>query len=116
MVTGTEVVAAYQGLKTGLGVLQALHATAKGAAINEIKFQLTQHILDAQQALTAAGNAQAEAAQTIRNLEQRIMELENWDAQSESYELADTGQGSLAYRYKGAVEGGEPAHWLCPHC
>ena len=116
MVTGLEITAAYQGLKAGLGLLQTLNATAKTAAVNEVKVQLTQVIIEAQQALAAASMAQANAAETIRDLEQQVMQFENWQTQREHYELADTGQGSLAYRYKAAVEGGEPPHWLCPNC
>ena len=116
MVTGTEVMAAFQSLKAGLGLLQTLNATAKAAAINEVKVQLTQHIIEAQQALTAAGMAQANAAETIRDLEQQIVQFENWQAERERYELADTGKGSLAYRLKVGMENGEPPHWLCPAC
>ena len=116
MVSGTELMGAYQGLKIGLGMLQGLNAAAKEAAINEVKVQLTQHIIEAQQALTAAGMAQADAAEKICALEQQIVQFENWQAERERYELADTGQGSLAYRLKSVVEDGEPPHWLCPHC
>ena len=116
MVSGTELMGAYQGLKIGLGMLQGLNAAAKEAAINEVKVQLTQHIIEAQQALTAAGMAQADAAEKIRTLEQQIVQFENWQAERERYELKDTGQGSLAYALKEGVEPSEPPHWLCPHC
>ena len=116
MVTGTEVLGAAQGLKLAFDMLQGLNATAKAAAINEVKVALTQHIIEAQQALTAAGIAQANAAETIRDLEKRIVQFENWDAERERYELADAGQRSFAYRLKPEMENGQPAHWICPHC
>lgn len=116
MVTGSEIMAAYQGLKAGFDILQRLNAASKEAAINEVKVTLGRHILDAQQALTAANAAQADTAETIRQLEQKIVQLENWEADKQRYVLTDTGRGTLAYRLKEGMENGEPAHWLCPNC
>ena len=116
MVTGAEIMAAFQGLKTGLGMLQALNATAKAAAINEVKVQLTQHILEAQQALTAAGMAQADAAQRIAKLEQQIAGMEDWETEKQRYQLKAIDAGAFAYMHKAGMECGEPAMWLCQTC
>ncbi|MCZ8171256.1 MAG: hypothetical protein O9272_05905, partial [Brevundimonas sp.] len=103
-------------LKAAYDLIQGLNAAAKEVAVNQVKVDLTRHILEAQQALMAASSAQADAAQAIKNLEQRLMEFENWEAERKRYELADTGKGSVAYRLREGMEAGEPAHWLCPHC
>lgn len=116
MVTGTEIMAAYQGLKAGFDILQGLNATVKGAAINEVKFTLGQHILNAQAALTAASAAQADAAKCIADLEQEIIRLKDWSAEKQSYELQHIGSGATAYVKKRGMEGGEAAHWLCANC
>jgi hypothetical protein len=116
MVTGAEIMAAFQGLKTGLGMLQALNATAKAAAINEVKVQLTQHILDAQQALTAAGMAQSDDAQRIANLEQQIADMGDWETEKQRYQLKAIDTGAFAYMHKTGMECGEPAMWLCQTC
>ena len=49
MVSGTELIGAYQGLKSAFDVLQGLNAASKEAAINQVKVDLTRHILEAQQ-------------------------------------------------------------------
>ena len=116
MVSGTEIMVAYQGLKIAFDLLQGLNATSKEAAINEVKVQLTRHILEAQQTLTAANAAQSDAAERIRSLEQEIVRLKDWEADKQRYELKDTGQGSLAYALKPSMDQGEPEHWLCPAC
>ena len=116
MVGMSEAMAAYQGLKTGFDLLQGLNAAAKGAAINDVKFKLGQHILDAQAALTAANSAQADAAETIRQLEQEIVRLKQWEGEKERYELKRYNPGSLAYSLKPDMAQGEPPHRLCANC
>jgi hypothetical protein len=110
-------------ISAGLGSLKAAYDIAKGldgaktqAAINDVKIPLQQHILDAQQALAGANEAQTASADRIRELEQEIVRIKDWSADKENYELADTGQGSLAYRLKEGVKSPQPSHWICPQC
>nr|WP_166179170.1 hypothetical protein [Altererythrobacter segetis] len=114
--TGIEISGAVGGLKAAFDLVQGLHSTAKSAAINQVQIELGKHIFDAQTALTALSAAQADAADRIRQLEQQIVNLENWETEKKRYELAEAGQGSVAYRLKSGMEDGQPAHWICPQC
>lgn len=114
--TPNEIFGAVQGLKGAFDILQGLNATAKEAAINEVKVSLTRHIIEAQQALTAAGLAQADAAEKIRTLEQEIVSLKHWEREKERYQLSGIGTVGFAYTPKEGMEGGEPMHWLCQPC
>ena len=116
MVGIAEISAGLSSLKAGLGILKGLNAAATQASINEVKVELTQHILDAQLALTAAYEAQATAAERIRHLEQQIVQFENWETEKQRYQLCDVGQGALAYSLKGGVEPSEHPHSICPQC
>lgn len=116
MVGITEISAGLSSLKAGLSILKGLNAAATQASINEVKVELTQHILDAQQALTAAYEAQATTAERIRQLEQEIVSFKDWEATKQRYELNDAGQGALAYSLKEGVEPSERHHWICPQC
>ena len=111
-----EISAGLSGLKAAKDMIQALHGIQSAVAINDVKFALQGHLLEAQQGLFAAQEAQSAAAKRIAELEQQIVQLKDWEGEKQRYELKDTGQGSLAYALKEVVEGGEPAHWLCPHC
>lgn len=111
-----EISAGLSSLKAAFDITKGLNATNTQATINEVKIPLQQHIIDAQQALSAASEAQAAAAERIRQLEQEIVSLKDWSAEKENYELADTGQGSLAYKFKEGVEPPQPSHWICPQC
>ena len=110
-------------ISSGLGSLKAAYDLAKGmnaantqATVNDVKIPLQQHILNAQDALAAVKQEQLESAEYIRKLEQKIVEFENWEAEKQRYELADPGQGTVAYRPKAGMENGEPPHWLCAQC
>ena len=111
-----EIAAGLGSLNAAKDFLKALNGVQNAAAIQEIKFTLQGHILDAQQGLFAAQEAQATSARRIADLEQEIVRLEDWSAEKQDYVLADTGQGSLAYEYLEGVESGHPAHWICPQC
>ena len=111
-----EINAGLSGLKAAKDMIQALHGIQSAVAINDVKFALQGHLLEAQQGLFAAQEAQSAAAKRITELEQQIVQLKDWEGEKQRYELKDTGQGSLAYALKEVVEGGEPEHWLCPAC
>jgi hypothetical protein len=111
-----EISAGISSLKTAKELVQGLNSLKTEAALNEVKINLQSLILDAQQGLFAGQEAQSAAAERIRQLEQKLMEFENWTAESERYELADAGQGTMAYRLKPGMENGEPPHWLCATC
>lgn len=111
-----EISAGLGSLKTAKDFIQALNGIQTAAAVNDAKLTLQGLILDAQQGLFAAQELQASAAIRIHELEQQIAKLKDWSADQQRYELADTGQGSLAYRLKPDMANGEPPHWICPNC
>jgi hypothetical protein len=116
MVTGTEIMGAYQGLKATLDIVKGLNAAATNATVNEVKVALTQHILDAQVTLLSANEAQATAVHRITDLEQEIARLKDWSTGKERYELKGYYPGTFAYALKPSVAGSEPSHMLCAHC
>ena len=111
-----EISAGLNSLKLAKDFVQALNGVQTAAAINDVKLTLQGHILDAQQALFTAQEAQSAAARRIAELEQHIVQLERWSAEKERYQLEDAGQGSVAYHLKPGMEPGEPDHWICPAC
>lgn len=112
-----------EAITGGLGSIKAALEAVKGinAAVTEVKIaeaksEIIGNLLTVQQAMGDALRTQLENADTIRALEAEIVRLKDWSAEAEGYELADAGQGSLAYRLKGANAEGQPSHWLCPTC
>ena len=109
MVGILEIKAGYESAKAALQIAQGISSLKSETAVNAAVIDIQRHTLDAQQALSAS-------LDRIGELEKEVMRLKDWSAEKECYELADTGQGSLAYRLKEGVQPPQPAHWICPHC
>lgn len=107
---------AYNAVVGGLDILKGFQALKTEAAVNQAIIDIQRSLLEAQRALNEAEARHASDLSRIRDLEQCVVRLENWESEKQRYELADTGQGSPAYRLKAGMERGEPTHWLCPQC
>jgi hypothetical protein len=110
-------------LQLGLSSAKAASDIARGiqsleseTAINEAVIEIQRHVMETQQARSCVDREYAAALKRIDTLEQEIVRLKDWSAEKQRYELADTGQGSFAYRLKEGVDPPEPGHWICPHC
>ena len=112
-----ELATAYTGLKTALGLVKSLNAAATGAAINEVKIELQQVILDAQSALSSANEAQEATAARMRELEREVAGLKEWDREAGRYKLAEIAPGVRAYVLRPeAKREDEPEHEVCANC
>jgi hypothetical protein len=111
-----EIAAGLSGLKAASDIVKSLQATATQSAINDVKIGLQQHIMEAHTALMAAQMAEATASGRIRDLEQQIVELKDWEADKQRYQLQAIDRGCFAYMPKPGMEVGEPPHWLCANC
>lgn len=116
MIGIAEISAGLSSLKAAKDIVQGLNAAATQTSINEVKIELQGLLLDANQGLFAAQAAQAETAERIRQLEQQIVELENWKSEKQRYQLSAIGSVGFAYTPKEGMERGEPMHWLCQPC
>ena len=111
-----EITAGLGSLNAAMGLLKALNATANQATINQVKLDLQEHIFAAREALSAAREAQTASLDRIRQLEQQIVQFEDWERQKERYQLQDVGNGCMAYSLKAGMENGEPPHSICAQC
>lgn len=110
-----EIAAGLESLKIARDTVMGVKAFADEASANMMKVELSRHILDAQAGLLAAQQQLMEANQRVVEMKEELVRLKRWEEDSALYELADAGQGTLAYR-KRYPQGGEPRPWLCPNC
>jgi len=110
-------------LSAGLSSLQALTNLAKTlnaantqVSINDVKIALQEQVLELHNVLAAAQAAETTAADRIRDLEQQIVKLKNWEGEKKNYELHAVDFGAFAYMEKEGVADGKPPHWLCTNC
>ena len=112
----TEIATGLSSLKAAFDITKGLNAAHAKASINDVKIPLQEHIVQAQQALFLASEAQAAAAERIRDLEQQIVSLKDWEREKQRYQMKRFTPGSIAYCLKPEMADGEPPHRLCPHC
>ena len=107
---------AYNGLKTATSVVEGIFALKTEAEKNKAIIDIQRHVLDAQRALMEADALHSADLKQIKQLEQQIAGMENWEAEKQRYELKAIDRGAFAYMHKPGMENGEPAMWLCQTC
>lgn len=95
------------------GILNAKTSDAVNAAVREINT----HLFSVQQEMLTAQSEQFAMVEEIRNLKEKIANLEAWDTEKKRYQLEDLwGIGVVAYALKESMSNGEPPHYLCTNC
>lgn len=107
---------AYNSGKAALDIAKGINALGSEVERNQAVIEIQRHVMDSNASLMEAQQAYSASLKRIGELELQIVQLKSWDVESHRYELADTGQGSLAYRLKQGMENDEPSHWICPNC
>jgi hypothetical protein len=105
----SEVFAGIGAFKSMLDMAKALKDMNDAAIRNGAVIELQEKIL-------AAREAQSSLLDRIRDLEKEVTTFEAWDAEKKRYELKSLGWGALAYMLKPAARGAEPPHWACTNC
>lgn len=110
-------------IATGLSSLNAARELANAmqgvATANEVasaSIKLNAQLLEVQSALFAAQAEIATISSAKRDLEEQVARLHQWAVERERYQLTDAGQGTLVYRLKPSMDGGDPPHDICPRC
>ena len=111
-----EIGAGLTSLKAALELAKAINVVAGEAKLNDVKIGLQSNILDAQEALSNAREAHTADVDRIRNLEQELVRLKDWEADKQRYQLEEVVVGAFAYSPKPGMENGEPRHRLCANC
>jgi hypothetical protein len=73
-------------------------------------------VIELQEKILAAREAQATLLDQVGALEKEVARLKTWDADKERYELKDLYRGFFAYILKEGKEAGEASHALCTNC
>ena len=104
-----ETIAGLSGLKTAFDIAKTLKDMDDRTRRNEAVIDLQQKILTAQE-------AQATLIKQVSELEEEVASLKAWNADKKRYELKDLRKGFFAYILKEGMENGEPPHALCTNC
>ena len=106
-----------------LSTLQSAYSLAKNIAdldeVHAVKVQIGElltQILSAQESAIRSQERDSALARQVHELEQRIAQMETWNAEKQRYQLTDFGAGTFAYTLKPGMENDEPPHRACANC
>lgn len=82
------------------------------SAVSEVNSKL----MRANEIALASQEKQAFLADRVRELEKKIMELENRESEANKYELHEFPTGTCVFKLKPEMQNGEPTYYLCEAC
>jgi hypothetical protein len=98
-------------------IVGALIKQRDKAMIAEAVAQLNELLMSAQGQALAAQKEQFALAKSKDQLEKRVLQLENWEAEKQRYKLVHAHHGTFAYLLdKESVKPGETVHLMCQPC
>lgn len=116
MIDMASLQAAAGSLKVASDIARAILDLRDETKIRAKVMELQRAIIDAQSStLSAQTDALAQIGR-VRELEQRIVELEDWAREKERYELYKVKEGVFTYALKETMSQGEPPHQICAKC
>jgi hypothetical protein len=104
-----EVFAGLSAIKTAFDIAKGLKDIDTAASRNAAVIELQEKILAAREAQTAL-------LDRIGELEKEMARFETWEAEKKRYKLTDFGAGTFAYSLKPEEANGEPPHRICAAC
>ena len=111
-----EISAALSAISGATKIISGVLKTARDVETKTAISGILDGLLDAQSKLLAAQSQYEALAEVKRQLEQKIVEYEKWDAEAARYELKEIVRGMFVYSLRPDHAGSEPMHWLCPNC
>jgi hypothetical protein len=100
----------------GLGALKTAFDLAKGLKDIDNAVSRNGAVIELQERILAAQQAQSALLEQIGTLEAKVASFENWESEKQDYELRQLEQGGFAYVLKPEKRDGKPPHGLCPNC
>lgn len=107
---------ALSSFKTLTDIAQSFLQVRDTALIQGKVVELQAAIIGAQNETMAIQAAHAPLVARVKELEQEIVRLKDWEAEKQRYRLTEIDGLAFVYSHKPGMEAGEPAHWLCQKC
>lgn len=111
-----SISAAVTSLRMAGDIAKGLISLKTMTEVQSKAIELNQQIIDAQHQMFEANATQATLTERIRELENQIARMKDWDVQKKRYRLAAPFAGCMVYALLKPMSEGEPAHYLCTAC
>jgi hypothetical protein len=101
----------------GFSALKAAFDIAKGLKDIDDTVRRNAAVIELQEKIIFAQQAQSALTEQVRELEKEVVDLKTWhQGEKKKYDLKCVASGAFAYVRKEGVEPPEPTHWLCTKC
>ena len=111
-----EIVTAIATVKSMSDITSLLIKAKVDTATTEKAIELQSSIISLQTTLLAIQAQNQDLLSAKNELEQRLIEIESWNAQAESYKLEEITSGIFVMASQPNENDCTPAHWLCANC
>lgn len=100
----------------GLGAIKTAFDLAKGLKDIDDAVRRNAVIIELQEKILSAQQAQSTLVEAVSELEKEVARLKNWETDKARYELAELAPGAVALALKKSMNNGEPLHHICANC
>jgi rubredoxin len=112
----SEITTVATGIATAAKALKGILDTVQDVKTRQVIREIQDQLIDLQtQMLTVHAHYQT-LAEAKREVEEKLVAYEKWDADAARYELKEIARGFFMYVLKPDQAQGNPIHWLCPNC
>ena len=103
-------------LITGLSAIKTAFDIAKGLKDIDDAARRNAAVIELQEKILTAQEAQATLVDRVRELEKQVTDFEKWETEKEKYDLKEIYPRTFAYEIKITARGSEPSHLICATC
>lgn len=100
----------------GLGAIKTAFDIAKGLKDIDDTARRNAAVIELQEKILAAQQAQSALVERVRDLEEEVTRLKDFSAEMDRYELTEIAPGIMALSIKETMRNGEPFHRICANC
>lgn len=111
-----ELSAAMTAIKETAGLVKVINDAKTDAEVKAATIDLQNKLITLQAECFSLGDAIRLRDEEVMHLKAKIAEFEDFQTQTEGYELNKLASGSLVYSKKQVVAGSEIIVHLCPNC
>lgn len=111
-----EIFSAFTAIKAASELVGLILKRKVDAAIQEKAIELQSAIVSAQSDLLNLQSAYQERLREIEDLRKQLIDMQDWKAEAQKYELRVVGPGIFVYAIRDDQVGTGPMHWLCTQC
>jgi hypothetical protein len=112
----STIAAALGSLDALKNIAQAMIGLRDTQALQAKIIEFNGQLIDTQAKVFSVNQERTALVERIRDLEQKLADLEAWETEKQRYELKSIGAGSFARALKPEAQGSEPPHYICANC